>query len=131
MQVEVKEIKEKKLPEINDDFAKDLGFENTEVLKEEARKGLEGEQQSKQKGVITEQIASYLLKATDIPVPARLLQKRVEMLVQDARARMKTGTLNDEDDRNFNAALQKEYEPEAEKRLKMGMISRRSPRRKG
>lgn len=47
MQVEVKEIKEKKLPEINDDFAKDLGFENTEVLKEEARKGLEREQESK------------------------------------------------------------------------------------
>lgn len=64
-------------------------------------------------------------------MPARLLQKRVEMLVQDARARMKTGTLSDEDDRNFNAALQKEYEPEAEKRLKMGMILSRIAEKEG
>lgn len=122
MKVEVKEIKEKRLPEINDDFAKDLGFENTAALKEEARKGLEKEQESKRKNLITEQIAEYLLKETDVPVPERLLQKRVEALVEDARARMKTGALSGDAERSFNAALQKEYEPEAAKRLKMGMI---------
>jgi trigger factor len=131
MKVEVKEIKEKKLPEVNDDFAKDLGFENTDVLKEEVKKGLEKEQESKEKNLVTEQIADYLLKETDVPVPARLLQKRVEALVEDARARMKTGALSGEAERSFNAALQKEYEPEAEKRLKMGMILARIAEKEG
>ncbi len=131
MKVEVKEIKEKKLPEINEDFAKDLGFENTDVLREEVRKTLEKERESKRKGAITEQIAAFLLKETDVPVPARLLQKRVEALVEDARARMKTGAMTGEEDRGFSAALHKEYEPEAEKRLKMGMILGRIAEKEG
>jgi trigger factor len=131
MKVEVKEIKEKKRPEVNDEFAKDLGFENTDVLKDEVRKGLEKEQESKEKNLVTEQIADYLLKETDVPVPARLLQKRVEALVEDARARMKTGALAGEAERSFNAALQKEYEPEAAKRLKMGMILARIAQKEG
>jgi trigger factor len=122
MKVTVKEIKEKKLPEVNDDFAKDLGFENTGVLREEVRKGLEKEQESKKKNLITQQIAEYLIKETDIPVPERLLRKRVDALVEDARTRMKTGALTGEAEGSFNAALQKEYEPEAAKRLKMEMI---------
>ena len=44
---------------------------------------------------------------------------------------MKTGVLSDEEDRSFNAALQKEYEPEAEKRIRMGMILARIADREG
>jgi len=60
-----------------------------------------------------------LLEKTDIPVPSRLLQKRVEMMVQDARTRMKAGTLSDEEAMSLNAALQKEYEPEAGRRIRL------------
>jgi len=122
MKVEVKEIKEKKLPEINDDFAKDVGSENMEVLRSEVRKALEKEQEAKRRGALMDSIGTFLLEKTDIPVPSRLLHKRVEMLVQDARARMKTGSMSPEDDRTLAAALQKDYEPEAEKRIRMGMI---------
>jgi trigger factor len=55
----------------------------------------------------------------------------VEVLVQEARSRMKTGVLSDEEDRSFNAALQKEYEPEAEKRIRMGMILAKIADREG
>ena len=117
-----KEVKEKKLPELGDEFAKDVGFEDMEKLRSEVIKGLEKAKEVQRKDAITEQIANFLLANTDVPVPARLLAKRVEVLVQEARSRMKTGVLSDEEDRSFNAALQKEYEPEAEKRIRMGMI---------
>jgi trigger factor len=122
MKVEIKEIKEKRLPELNDDFAKDVGSENMEVLKTEVRKTLEKEQEAKRRNTIMGKVGEFLLEKADIPVPARLLQKRVEMLIEDAKARMKTGPMSEEDERSFNAALRKDYEPEAEKRLKMGMI---------
>jgi trigger factor len=118
----VKEIKEKKLPELNDEFAKDIGFENVGALRTGVAGELEKEKDVQKKQSITEQLAAHLLEKTDIPVPSRLLQKRVEMLVQDARTRMKTGTLSADDEANLNAALSKECEPEAEKRIKMGMI---------
>jgi trigger factor len=127
----VKEIKEKRLPDINDEFAKDVGFENVDGLNSEVRRELEKEQESQRKNAITEQIIRFLLDKTDLPVPARLLQKRSEMMVQDARSRMKTGTLSDEDERSFNAALVKQYEPEAEKRIKVGMILEKIAEREG
>jgi len=126
-----KEVKEKRLPELGDEFAKDAGFEDMDKLRSEVIKGLEKAKEVQRKDAITEQIANFLLANTDIPVPARLLARRVEVLVQEARSRMKTGVLSDEEDRSFNAALQKEYEPEAEKRIRMGMILARIADREG
>jgi len=117
-----KEVKEKKLPQLGDEFAKDVGFEDMAKLRSEVIKELEKVKEAQRKNVIAERIATFLLANTDVPAPARLLERRVEMLVQEARSRMKTGVLTDEEDRNLNAALQKEYEPEAEKRIKMGMV---------
>ena len=129
--VMVKEVKEKRLPELGNEFAKDVGFENMDKLRSEVIKGLEKAKEVQRKDAITDQIANFLLAHTDIPVPARLLAKRVEVLVQEARSRMKTGVLSDEQDRSFNAALQKECEPEAEKRIRMGMILARIAEREG
>ncbi len=126
-----KEVKEKKLPELGDEFAKDVGFEDMDKLRLEVIKGLEKGKEVQRKDAITEQIASFLLANTDVPVPARLRARRVEALVQEARSRMKTGALSDEEDRSFNAALQKEYEPEAEKRIRMGMILAKIADREG
>jgi trigger factor len=122
MKVAVKEIKEKRLPELNDDFAKDVGSENMGVLKDEVRKALEKEQEAHRKNVIMDKVGTFLLEKTDIPVPARLLQKRVEMLVEDAKGRMKAGSMSSDDEMSLSAALRKDYEPEAEKRIRMGMI---------
>ncbi len=117
-----KEVKVKKLPELGDDFAKDVGFEDMAKLQSEVAKEMEKAKETQRKNAIAEQIGNFLLTNTDVPAPARLLAKRVEMLVQEARSRMKTGALSGEAEQSFNAALQKEYEPEAEKRIKMGMI---------
>ncbi len=127
----VKEVKEKRLPELGDEFAKDVGFEDMDRLRSEVTKELEKAKEAQRKDAIAEQIAQFLLANTDVPVPARLLAKRVEMLVQEARSRMKTGVLKDEEDRSFNAALQKEYEPEAEKRIRMGMLLAKIADREG
>jgi trigger factor len=118
----VKEIKEKKLPELGDEFAKDAGFADMEALRAEAKKELEKGKEAMRKQAITDQIVKSLLAGADIPVPARLLEKRAAELVQEARSRMKTGSLSEEEERNINAALRKEFEPEAERRIRVGII---------
>lgn len=127
----VKEIKERRLPELNDDFAKDLGFEDLAGFTAEVRKNLLEEQESQRKNAVTQQIVDFLIANTDLPVPARLLRKRIEMMVQDAQSRMQTKTLNSEEERSIAAALEKQYEPEAEKRIKMGMILSKIAEREG
>jgi trigger factor len=118
----VKEIKARKFPELNEDFAKDAGFENMEKLQEQIRKDLEKQAEAQRKNVITEQISQSLIERSDIPVPARLLEKRADMMVQDARTRMKASGFDDQQDQSLNATLRKEYEPEAEKRIRLGAI---------
>ncbi len=67
MKVEVKEIKEKRLPELNDDFAKDVGSENMEVLKSEVRKTLEKEQEANRKNTIMGKVGNFSSKKPTYP----------------------------------------------------------------
>ncbi len=120
--VVVKEIKQRKFPDLSDEFAKDAGFENMDKLREQIQQDLEKQAEAQRKNAITEQISQSLISRSDIPVPARLLEKRADLMVQDAKTRMKASGFNDEQDQSLNATLRKEYEPEAEKRIKLGAI---------
>ncbi|MDO8644840.1 MAG: trigger factor, partial [bacterium] len=56
-EVEVKEVKEKVLPELNDDFAKDLGkFKTVEELKKVLREDLEKDKEHRNRALLREQI---------------------------------------------------------------------------
>lgn len=118
----VKEIKQRKYPELTDDFAKDAGFETMAQLREQIQKDLEKQAEAQRKNAITEQISQSLIARSDIPVPTRLLEKRADLMVQDAKTRMKASGFDDRQDQSLNAALRKEYEPEAEKRIRLGAI---------
>jgi trigger factor len=118
-QVHVNEVKKRVLPEVNDDFAKDLGFENVEVMKIEVQKELEKEQEARRKRAMSQKVTDFLITNSDIPVPPRLLQKRVEMAVQDARSRMRSDDMSPEDENGLLTAMQLRYEPEVEKRIKV------------
>jgi trigger factor len=64
------DIKEKKLPEVNDDFAKSVGnFESVEVLKDELRKLLESHKKNIQRKEGKDQIIEYLLDKHSFDLP--------------------------------------------------------------
>ncbi len=118
----LKEVKQKRLPEINDDFAKDVGFENLERLKEGISAELQKEKETERKNKVSEKIIDQLLEKTDIPVPARLLEKRLAAMAQEAKSRMKANRLSPEEERNIDNLLHKELEPQAEKGIRAGML---------
>jgi trigger factor len=118
----LKEVKQKRLPEINDEFAKDVGFENLERLKEGISLELQKEKETEKKNKISEKIIEQLIEKTDIPVPGRLLERRLAAMMQDAKSRMKANKLSAEEERNIDNLLRKELEPQAEKGIKAGML---------
>ncbi len=118
----LKEVKQKRLPEINDEFAKDLGFENMDRLREGVSSELKKEKEAERRNKISEKIMDQLLEKVDIPVPARLLEKRLAAMIQEAKSRMKANKLNPEEERNIDNLLRKELEPQAEKGIKAGML---------
>lgn len=120
--IRVKEIKKQQTPELNDDFAKDAGFEDMASLKEGVTGELQKEKESQKQMATNTKIVDALLAGTDIPVPQRMLQKRVEAMAQDARMRMRADRLGNEQEARIAMALRKEMEPEAEKRIRAEMI---------
>jgi trigger factor len=118
----LKEIREKRLPEVNDEFAKDLNFENMTSLKDGLKKEIEKEKEGARKRDVTQKITESLINGMDIPVPKRLLEKRIEMMVQDAKSRFKTDKLNEEEQRTLESNLKKEFEQRAQERIKIDIM---------
>jgi trigger factor len=81
--VEVLGIKNKKLPEVNDDFAKDVSDAATlEDLKKKVREGLEHERDHKHKELLHEKVLAELVKLHDFPVPESLVEHQMDVRLE-------------------------------------------------
>jgi trigger factor len=85
-QATVKGIRKKELPELNDEFAQDLGdFRNVEELREAVRKAIFGQRQHDAQADAKNGIVEKLVDAHDFPVPEvfvdRQIRNRVEQLL--------------------------------------------------
>ena len=81
--VEVLGIKTKKLPELNDDFAKDVSDATTlEDLKKKVREGLEHQRDHKHKELLHERTLAALVKLHDFPVPESLVEQQMDVRLE-------------------------------------------------
>jgi trigger factor len=117
-QVLVKEIKEKRFPEVNDEFAKDLNFENMEAMRTGLKEEINKEKELAQKREVAQKIMDSLLKDADIPVPKRLLDKRIQGMIEEAMNRFKDDRMTEEEERNIVGNLRNDFEKRAEDRIK-------------
>ena len=74
----IKDIKRPKLPELNDDFAKDMLFESLDELKDEMRKRLAGSKVQEAQAALTRQVEEKLLEMADFEVPADVLKSMAD-----------------------------------------------------
>ncbi len=85
--VEVQGIKEKKLPELNDEFAKDVagapgaeggGIKTIEELRKKVRESLNAAREQQQNSQAREKILEQLVKQHDFPVPEALVESQMD-----------------------------------------------------
>jgi trigger factor len=81
--VDVTALKEKKLPEVNVDFAKKVGLENVEKLKDAVRKSLTTEAESQQDAELRRQIADHLLGKVEFELPESLVKQETRTIIYD------------------------------------------------
>ncbi len=82
--VTLKGIRERVLPELNDDFAKDLGFKDLEELRREVREELVEEKEEAEKERLRNEIITGLIEANPFEIPPRYLKEYEEMLFEEA-----------------------------------------------
>jgi trigger factor len=81
--VDVLGIKTKKLPELNDDFAKDVSDAITlDELNKKIREGLEHQRDHKQKDLLREKVLGEIVKLHDFPVPQSLVEHQMDVRLE-------------------------------------------------
>lgn len=87
--VKVKEVKEKSLPEVNDEFAMNAGSENVADLKEKIGAGLKSRAEEGLKKEFEHKLITALIEQSSIDFPPVLVEKEIDHLIN-------------EESRNFN-----------------------------
>jgi trigger factor len=112
--MQIKDVKRRNIPAVDDELAKDIGVENLQVLRERVREDLLSSKtaeadRKKQIGIIEQLLATHAFDAPEVMIEADL-----EKMLGEVRASGKaTGT--DEE-------LAREYRPRAEKSAKVSIL---------
>jgi trigger factor len=85
--VDVQGIKEKKLPELNDEFAKDVagesgGFTTLAEMRKKILENLEAAKAQQQEAQAREKILEQLVKRHDFPVPEALVENQMDIRLE-------------------------------------------------
>jgi trigger factor len=122
--VTVKEIKEKVLPPLDDDFAKSVGgsFETLDALKDEVRKGLQARRDSENRRALENAVLDAVLATHSFEVPEALVLRQVGHQIEHAREHMRRqGVDPDRVPWDYKKLLE-DLRPGAEKAVKRALL---------
>ncbi|MEC4675496.1 MAG: trigger factor [Nitrospirota bacterium] len=129
IRITIKEVKEKNLPGIDDEFARDFGCDTLDALREKIREGLllakKGSAEKQQK----EKLYDILVESHEFDVPESLLEKELERLVVNEKlSRKKSKDLVSEsraetgDEDNDDSGIVEEVRPKAVNNVKASIL---------
>ena len=88
--VTVKEIKVKELPELNDEFAKDVSeFDTVAELKEDLKKKMQESNSEKEKAELEEAVITAAIEKTKIDLPQIMVENEIDAMIKDLENRLK------------------------------------------
>lgn len=122
--VKVKDVKERVLPEVNEDFAKDVdvAFKTIDDLKESIRKTLQKQKDEQAQGETTDLIMQELLTKHEFEVPERLVRFEVEEMVKTTEKSLEQQGMNLESAGVNRDELAEQSKETAEKRVRGDFI---------
>jgi trigger factor len=90
-EVTIKELKERVLPAVDDEFAKDVGeFASLDALRDDIRTRLEKRAKETSDNQLAEQLVVELVKKNPIPVPPSLVEQQMRITEQEILARARS-----------------------------------------
>ena len=118
----IKEIKEKKLPEANDDLAKMIGKETLAELKKQIQEDLLKEKEMNIAQEMKNQVIEHLVKAMPIEVPETLIEEREKFLRESAKKRLKQQGVDDAQIAEEEKRMDDFFKKEALKQIRLFFI---------
>ena len=125
-QVKIKEIKEKILPPLDDEFAKDLGdYSSFEELKSKLRGEIEKEKEIALERQLKDRVVDQLLEANPFEVPVSLVEEQAKALVSDTKLRLAAQGVDFKNLGISEEKLQGDYRAVAQRQVKTFLILER------
>ena len=122
--VKVNEIKEERLPELTDEFAKSLGadIESMDMLKERIENNMKSSADEKARSVYEEQLMDTLIEKSELEFPPVMVEMEINNLVSQYMQQLQMGARDKEHyqkmlERIPQDEMRKEYRPVAIKRV--------------
>ena len=119
----LKSIRRKELPELNDEFAQDLGdFKSLDELRETVRRSIFAERDNVARQEAHTAILDSLVELYDFPIPQAYVDQQVESLIE---SRLRTLSSQGVDPRTLNldwAKLKESQAPRAQKDVRASLL---------
>ncbi|NOQ83587.1 MAG: trigger factor [Myxococcales bacterium] len=117
--IQAKELHEKLLPELDDEFAKDCGdYETLLELRLKIREGLEASAKQRGEAELKDQLIESLIQANDIPVPPSMVQQQQQMMMYEMAQFMQMAGQQGAPGADFFAGI----EERAQRRVQAGIL---------
>ncbi len=121
--VEVSDIKRRELPELNDEFAKDLGqYDTLDQLRTRIRESLEAQVEETREAEIRRKLVDQLIEATDFQIPDVMMQDRIDDKIRDLAYRLAAQGVDPSKANVDWLKLRDRLKPEAERDVRGAMI---------
>jgi trigger factor len=125
--VELRELREKILPDVDDDFARSMGdFRDLRHLRDEVRKRLERNALDKARHTFSDRIIEYAVANATIDLPDVLVEQEVEVMHDEFRTSLARQGISDEAYTKVSGKtheqLHDDFRPDAEKRVRVLLV---------
>lgn len=93
--INLKEIKHKILPELNDDFAMELGdFESIDQVRAKMSENIEKQETDRIEGDMREALIAALVEKNPLEVPGSMVDRQVELMLENSKKRLESQGMN-------------------------------------
>lgn len=115
----VREIKEKVLPELDEDFVKNFErYGSLDDLKQDVKKSLKEEDKIRVDMELTDSIVEKLLEKNNFEVPPAFVERQILAMMMESKRRMVLGGMDPESAAEISSNLYDRFKGEAEKNVK-------------
>ncbi|HEY7130791.1 MAG TPA: trigger factor [Candidatus Limnocylindrales bacterium] len=126
-EVELRELREKVLPDIDDDFVQSVGaFEDEAEMRSEIRKRLARNALDKARHTFSDQIIEYAVANSTIDLPDILVEQEVEVMHDEFRGALARQGISEEAYEKVSGKshedLHADFRPDAEKRVRVLLV---------
>jgi len=118
----VKEIKERKLPNVDDEFAKDIGRENVADLKKEVAREMEERAKANAEVEVENALLKKLVDEHSFKVPQSFITRQLELMVSDAKRRLEEKGFKKEDLDKRDKEFVDKFKGDAERQVRLLFI---------